>query len=501
MSLVHRKLFRRAPLAGAVMLLLPRLLPATTIAVNDPSEASVAGKCTVVDAVAALNSALPINACSAGNGSNDTIDFSFFTSATTISFNVLPASGTSALALTKPAKFSAPLDGSGNPLVTLSRSTVSGTPAFRLISTTADLSIDGLAISGGSAPDKGGGVFADLYANVTISNSIVSGNSAATSGGGVAVDCGNLNVISSRISGNTATKSGGGIYGADDHYHSGSTTCQGTVALDHSTLSGNTASTGSGGGAYLFKGYLTANRSTIDSNMATAGQGGGIWVFASMALTQSTLSNNAAQTYGGAAFAGLKVKTFGSSIINNSAGHGGGVHAKYTGGNNSTFAGNVASSGGAIDATNVFLDFSTITGNTAGQGAGVNLSGGIPTSNSQFVSTIISGNLVGEDLRGNPSVSAINGDHNIIGTDTLPVPPDTLSCDAKLGPLANNGGPTLTIALGTGSCAIDAGPTTPSVTFDQRGPPFSRKFGAAADIGAIEVQNISDRIFYDGFEG
>jgi len=67
-----------------------------------------------------------------------------------------------------------------------------------------------------------------------------------------------------------------------------------------------------------------------------------------MALTQSTLSNNAAQTYGGAAFAGLKVKTFGSSIINNSAGHGGGVHAKYTGGNNSTFAGNIASSGGAV---------------------------------------------------------------------------------------------------------------------------------------------------------
>jgi len=501
MTQVHRMPLRRAPLAGAVILLLPRLLSAATITVNDPGEASVPGKCTVVDAVAALNTALPMNSCAAGNGSNDTIDFSFFAGPTTISFGVLPANGVSALALTKPARLSAPLDVSGNPMVTLSRSTVSGTPAFRLISTTADLSIDGLTITGGSSPDNGGGVFADLYANLTIANSVVSNNYAATSGGGVTIDCGNLTVVHSRISGNSANKSGGGIYGADDQYHSGTTTCAGGhVTLDHSTLSGNTAITGGGGGAYLFKGYLSATRSTIDSNTAM-GEGGGFAVFGTSMLVLSTLSGNVSQSYGGGASVQFTFKTFGSSIINNSGGHGGGVHAKYTGGNNSTFTGNIAGSGGAIEGSNVFLDFSTITANTAGTGAGINLSGGIPTSNSQFISTIIRGNLIGEDLHGNSAVSAILGNNSIIGSHSLPVPADTLDCDAKLGPLADNGGPTLTIALGAGSCAIDAGPATPGVTFDQRGPPFSRKFGVASDIGAFEVQNISDRIFYDGFEG
>lgn len=499
MNLVHRKPPRRAPLAGAVILLLAPGLRAATIAVDDPADSGVAGKCALVDAVAALNTALPVNACAAGDGNDDPIDFSFFSNPTTISFSALPANGVSALALTKAAKFSAPLDAGGNPLVTLSRSTVSGTPAFRLIATTANLSIDGLALSGGSSPDNGGAVFADQYANVTIAHSIVSANYAATSGGGVAVDCGNLTVVSSRISGNTAHSSGGGIYSADDLYTGIYSTCKSVLTLERSVLSGNTASTGNGGGAYLFKGYLGANRSVIDSNTAM-GQGGGFAVYGNSGLTQSTLSNNVSQAYGGGARVQFNFKVFGSSIINNSATHGGGVRAKYTGGNNSTFAGNIAGSGGAIESTNVFLDFSTITGNTAGQGAGINLSSGLPTSNSQFISTIIRGNLIGEDLRGNSAISAVLGDHSIIGSHTLPVPGDTLDCDAKLGSLADNGGPTLTVALGAGSCAIDAGPAGASTPFDQRGGPFARKSGAATDIGAIEAQAIiGDRIFYDGF--
>ena len=54
----------------------------------------------------------------------------------------------------------------------------------------------------------------------------------------------------------------------------------------------------------------------------------------------------------------------------------------------------------------------------------------------------------------------------------------------KLGPLADNGGPTLTMALLPGSPAIDAGDTSLAPPTDQRG--FPRPFGAAADIGAFE---------------
>jgi len=56
--------------------------------------------------------------------------------------------------------------------------------------------------------------------------------------------------------------------------------------------------------------------------------------------------------------------------------------------------------------------------------------------------------------------------------------------DPKLGPLADNGGTTLTMALLAGSPAIDAGDTAASPPTDQRGIP--RPFGAAADIGAYE---------------
>jgi hypothetical protein len=56
--------------------------------------------------------------------------------------------------------------------------------------------------------------------------------------------------------------------------------------------------------------------------------------------------------------------------------------------------------------------------------------------------------------------------------------------DPMLGPLADNGGPTLTMALLPGSPAIDAGDDAAAPPTDQRGAP--RPFGAATDIGAYE---------------
>ncbi len=47
--------------------------------------------------------------------------------------------------------------------------------------------------------------------------------------------------------------------------------------------------------------------------------------------------------------------------------------------------------------------------------------------------------------------------------------------DPLLGPLADNGGPTLTIALLSGSPAIDAGVSVLDVTTDQRGVPLDRR--------------------------
>jgi hypothetical protein len=67
-------------------------------------------------------------------------------------------------------------------------------------------------------------------------------------------------------------------------------------------------------------------------------------------------------------------------------------------------------------------------------------------------------------------------------------------------PLADNGGPTWTMALASGSPAIDTGANPLALDTDQRGEGYVRVFGAAADIGAYETQPVRDVIFVNGFE-
>ena len=69
-------------------------------------------------------------------------------------------------------------------------------------------------------------------------------------------------------------------------------------------------------------------------------------------------------------------------------------------------------------------------------------------------------------------------------TAVLAVRGNDTFADPKLGPLADNGGPTLTMALVAGSRAIDAGNDAVAPPTDQRGYP--RPAGLTADIGAFE---------------
>jgi len=57
----------------------------------------------------------------------------------------------------------------------------------------------------------------------------------------------------------------------------------------------------------------------------------------------------------------------------------------------------------------------------------------------------------------------------------------------NLGPLADNGGPTQTMALLAVSDAIDAGDDGTCESLDQRG--VSRPIGAHCDIGAFELEH------------
>ena len=69
-------------------------------------------------------------------------------------------------------------------------------------------------------------------------------------------------------------------------------------------------------------------------------------------------------------------------------------------------------------------------------------------------------------------------------------PGDQINTEPLLGPLQDNGGPTLTHALLPGSPAIDAGDPnfTPPPFYDQRGPGFPRVVNGRIDVGSFEVQ-------------
>ena len=81
---------------------------------------------------------------------------------------------------------------------------------------------------------------------------------------------------------------------------------------------------------------------------------------------------------------------------------------------------------------------------------------------------------------------------NLEGSATceLTMPSDLRNTDPRLGPLVDNGGPTLTRALTAASPAIDAGSCTDAlgnvVTTDQRGTPRPEPAAGRCDIGAFE---------------
>ena len=264
----------------------------------------------------------------------------------------------------------------------------------------------------------------------------------------------------------------------------------------------------SGGGVFA-SGSVTLSNSTIANNTAIStkydGVGGGVYAAGDLTILNSTVSGNTAKadasyTYGGTVYDGV--------------GLGGGVGAVgATSISNSTISGNSATIGGGVFAMSLAsLQNSTVTLNVAsadnssyasmaeGGGVAVNSSAGTATINSAILfGNSGGGSYYGADLGG---LSQVIGSNNLIGESSSPVPADTLTDDPVLLPLADNGGPTLTHALGQGSPAIDAGSNPDGLKTDQRGEGYARVSGPAADIGAFEVQGgEDDTIFADGFDG
>jgi hypothetical protein len=151
--------------------------------------------------------------------------------------------------------------------------------------------------------------------------------------------------------------------------------------------------------------------------------------------------------------------------------------------------------GGAVfnlDGTLTLL-FSTLSGNSAAQGGrDVYNLGAAATASAALTDSILGqADTAVSDFQGNAingGTSATSGTNDLIRTAIGFSGGIVSQADPMLGPLANNGGPTQTMALLPGSPALSAGVPLAGISTDQRGLP--RVSGGMVDLGAFEVQRI-----------
>ena len=386
--------------------------------------------------------------------------------------------------------------------------TVSGNNQSRIFAVNANVSatINDLALTNGktvsansgsgTATDRAGGaIFKDAATNdastLTLSNLSISNSLAQASpngsingtGGGVA-SYAPLTISNCTFSGNMATvinragAQGGGVYASKGAIISGS------------TFSTNTA--GRGGGASL-TGAISVSGCTFTGNTG-ADFGGGLYL-------QDSVFGSATASVVGSTFASNKVTGQGNTISGGSAIAGVFFFSTETFSiANSTFSANSTTSPGSAmgavfngtsPATSILtLDSCTFSGNTASAPT-VAVNGVYNSSQGQGAVTKIGNTIL---KAGDATATIGNSTDGVVtslgynlasdnGGGFLTATGDQINTDPKLGPLADNGGPTQTFALLANSPAINAGSTL--LATDQRG--VARPQGSADDIGAFEA--------------
>ncbi len=267
----------------------------------------------------------------------------------------------------------------------------------------------------------------------------------------------------------------------------------GTLFLEQVTIRDFQADT-VGDGVVFNEGTLTLDQCSILNNRG--GESGGIVNMDTLTVLRSRILGNNGQTGGGILNQKIAVVRS-SALVDNRANRGGAV---FNMGlmviENSTLSGNESEGAGGIDnQQSLTIRHSTITGNDSNMDAGGLRSDGA----ARLSHTIVAGNTtaampeidcsgsnitsMGYNLVGEGCPRTGIGDRSISGA---------LVSTAVLGPLQDNGGPTLTHALQPGSLAMDTGKMDClPVTADQRGMPRPSDGNGdglpACDIGAFEA--------------
>ena len=422
--------------------------------------------------------------------------------------------------------------------LTLSNGKINVGNGGAILNTDENLTLTGVIVSSNTSTAGSGGGVSSAGGTLTIDNSLFTGNTANgggfANGGGAVYSFGTVVIQNSILDSNVASSAGGGLF------------TQSNATITGSTLSGNTAAFGAG--FFQFGGTATVQNSTITGNAATSGGGAAYQYMASTTtFTNSIVTTNSAFSGGGVqVFQAGTLTIAGSTVAGNTAKTIGGGLSMPAGGTlsivNSTLSGNSAAGtgvagaitngvggglyfGGSVAAGGATISNSTISGNgsPAGRGAGLNFNstglvnirnstitnnsgtngGGIASNLAggtfNFVSTAIAKNnggfradlliAAGTITANNSAIGEVPFGLVVVGANNKTGFPGN-PLDPLLGPLGDNGGPTFTHALFASSPLINAGSNpflpAPAPTADQRG--LSRTFGAATDIGALEVQ-------------
>jgi uncharacterized repeat protein (TIGR01451 family) len=325
----------------------------------------------------------------------------------------------------------------------------------------------------------------------------IRGGSGGSGGSGGAGFGGGMDVAGGVVKLNSDTFNSNYAYGG-----TGGTGGVGAIGGD-----GGLGAAGSGGGMFVAGGAVTLSNDTLSENNAIGGIGGNGG--GSIAIAGGGGAGGSGSG-GGVDVAGGTVTLINDTLSDNNAkggiggnGANGGIPAittangtHYSGGNGSNGGGGGNGMGGGLyvaSGSKTILANSLIAVNTVkvGRGGFAGKGGTNGTYTAPFGNPGSSGSTSAPDVSG----TVTSSDHDLIGdgtgsnltngTNSDQVGTSSSPINPKLGSLQDNGGPTQTMALWTGSPAIDAGDNNavPAAT-DQRG--YGRIAGNAIDIGAYE---------------